>query len=126
MSEAPVRFKAGDAIPDWLLVREPQRRGAPRGNFCFGVDAQVLDAGDAYVVVPLGDGYSVFDMRDTEAHNIFAPSKKLRIVNAQSVWTPLDAAPERPPEGQAEPPCRPRRRSFGSRLWLAWNALFGE
>lgn len=45
-------FRAGQSVPEWLLVLEPKNPSANRGTFCFAVDADLYEKGGRYWLLP--------------------------------------------------------------------------
>lgn len=45
-------FRAGEAVPEWLLVLEPKSPSANRGTFCFAADADLYQKHGRYWLLP--------------------------------------------------------------------------
>lgn len=45
-------FRAGQPVPEWLLVLEPKSPSANRGTFCFAADADLYEKGGRYWLLP--------------------------------------------------------------------------
>lgn len=91
MPELVTPIRMGGDIPEWLIVAEPLEPGAPRGNFRFSCDVQIVETPDYYVVVPmaLGNLPPLLDGSGTVNHRIYAPGKPVHIAIAQQVIFPL-------------------------------------
>lgn len=78
MSDAITQFKAGDAIPEWLIVAEPMQPGAPRGSgLTFSVGVYVVDFPEAYLLVAIHPyAGSLIEANGMDAHRIYAPGDK--------------------------------------------------
>jgi hypothetical protein len=83
----PVFFKAGEEVPEWLLLVTPQKPTEFRPSITFDVDCVVVDVAGSYWVLPLGGGDSVMSVTDctTALTEIERASKTVRIVIRQQV-----------------------------------------
>ena len=45
-------FRAGQAVPEWLLYLEPKSPTANRGTFCFAADADLYEKQGQYWLLP--------------------------------------------------------------------------
>nr|WP_145994376.1 hypothetical protein [Mesorhizobium loti] len=45
-------FRAGQAVPEWLLFLEPKSPSANRGTFCFAADADLYEKQGRYWLLP--------------------------------------------------------------------------
>ncbi len=46
-------FRAGEAVPGWLLDQEPTRPDTQAAAFTFEVDCEVIETAARYIVAPL-------------------------------------------------------------------------
>lgn len=80
-------FKAGDAVPDWLLDVEPREDGAAspalaRPVIAFTIDCHVVETSLGYFVVPDSMPFpSIINVTGTDdgAASIFAPAKPVTL-----------------------------------------------
>lgn len=91
MPEPIVRFAAGAEIPEWLLVREPKQRHAPRGVFRFASPVRLVDMPETYLLM-LEAGEVFIDDTGMEAHVVYAASKPVALVRTMSVIQGLGPA----------------------------------
>ena len=85
-------FKMGMDIPAWLLSADPVQAHAPRGNFRFACDCDVIETDDYFLVVPLQTGPYPIDTSNMVAHNVYATSKNVVLVLAQGGFGTLEHA----------------------------------
>lgn len=91
MADVLTRFDQGQPIPEWLLVCEPEQRGAPRDRFHFGSDVYVVDMPEAYLVVAIQPNIGpLMDLTGTGGHRVYAPGKPVCAVMHLSTFCPLD------------------------------------
>lgn len=83
------RFRAGDDIPEWLLVREPLQKGAPKGVFRFAADTYVIDLPQHFLWVLEQEAPRFIDDAGMQAHRVYAASKPVALVHKMSGIMPL-------------------------------------
>ena len=73
------RFRAGEAVPDYILDIEPLTPGGPRPPIYFSGDTDVIDTGDRFVLMSVKAGnngtVTVRGGAPDEHHRIFAATK---------------------------------------------------
>lgn len=87
-----IRFKAGDVVPDWLLVIEPE--GRDRATLRFTEDTMVLDVIDCMVAIPLCSGTSVFTIDGGGNGSYYSDNKQVRIATQQTRFLPAAPLPD--------------------------------
>lgn len=112
----PIRLPMGSAIPEWLLVAEPAQAGAPRGNFRFAVDVDIIETPNYFAVLPIVAPGSQFqgliDNTGMFGHRCYAPGKPVITVNVATTWFPVDvpmwnSGPDVPPPPAPTPVYHP-------------------
>lgn len=93
------RLKMGDAIPEWLLVCEPETPGAQRGNFRFDVDVDVIETPNYLIIFPafqfgVVQHFKVIDDSGTMNHFVYAPAKPVHIISQSGVILPIEHRPQ--------------------------------
>jgi hypothetical protein len=78
--EIVASFHAGEAVPEWLLCRTPERDDADPGEFTFAVDCHIVQTSDGYVVVidRIDDGFEPFKIDGAHGIEFSAPSLPVR------------------------------------------------
>lgn len=78
------RMAAGSEVPEWLIAMEPNNPNAVRGAIRFGIDMNLIELPDMYVLVPCSiwqaPGAQAIYMGGGQGMNTFAPGKPVRVV----------------------------------------------
>lgn len=77
MSDEPIQFKAGDAVPTWLLDVDPTSKWSKKPSVVFSRNVAVVSYGDRYWLLPekLDDTGPYVTVSDGDDITIFAPGK---------------------------------------------------
>lgn len=85
------RFEPGEAIPSWLIDADPGGPNAVAGKLTWGTQVDVIDAGDYYMVVPLGFGAIDPPVQFTgNGCKLFAPAKMVRVSTMLATFETVD------------------------------------
>ena len=89
-----IRFKAGDTVPDWMLIIEPSDgRAHGRAKLVFQADTVVFDAIDGIFACPVQDSPGAFTVVGSGAGFYMAESKVVRVATAQVRLLPVRPLP---------------------------------
>lgn len=82
-------FYAGDDVPAWLLDREPHSPQASRGTFKFMAEVKIIEAFDAYYLLPAAPSNRYFvEISNAKDLTFMAPAKKFVLPTAFMTMTP--------------------------------------
>lgn len=82
-------FFAGDDVPAWLIDRDPHSPSAVNGSLKFMSEVKIIEAFDAYYVLPAEPHRRYFiEILDAKDCTFFAPAKKFVLPTAFMTMTP--------------------------------------
>ena len=87
-----IRFKAGDTVPDWILIIEPSPGGG-RAKMVFDGDTTVIDSADCIFVIPLSQGTAALAVVGSGRGHYMAESKAVRVATQQTRFLPVRPLP---------------------------------
>lgn len=88
-----VRYQAGDPVPAWLLDQEPTAPDSTPATITFIADADVIDTGHGYIVVPANfenGGAAALNVRGASHVSLFSPAQRVMLITGASVFFPVD------------------------------------